>query len=78
MTVVSDWRLDNLEHEPLLQVLDEAYYSVSCGYWLAAYLQYPAFKHTPAGDFLQPYFELWQCGYGFALQPDKLRIGLLY
>ncbi|OAM31483.1 hypothetical protein A7P95_00165 [Eikenella longinqua] len=47
-------------------------YSVNCDYYLAAYLQYPLFRNKPKSDFLRPYFDLWQQGYGFALDKDCL------
>lgn len=56
----------------LLGVLDEAYYSISCSYYLSVYLQYPRLKRKPETDFLQPYFELWQRGYDFIIEEEKL------
>ncbi len=60
---ISDWISDSTDYESLLGVLSEAYYSVSCDYWLSYYLQYPAYKNMPDYDFFKPYFELWSKGY---------------
>lgn len=67
-----EWRIGNIDHDSPAQVLDEAYYSVNCDYYLAAYLQYPLFRSKPESDFLRPYFDLWQQGYGFALDKNCL------
>lgn len=63
----SDWRLENSDSDSLIAILDEAYYSISCDYYLSAYFQYPRYKNRPAIDFLKPYFELWKYGYRFVL-----------
>jgi apolipoprotein C-I len=68
----TEWRISNTDYESPEQILDEAYYSVNCDYYLAAYLQYPLFRSKPDNDFLRPYFDLWQQGYGFALGEDCL------
>ena len=70
--VFSDWRIENSDESELIEVLDEAYYSVSCDYFLSAYFQYPRFKNKPEIDFLMPYFELWKQGYRFVLNDKKL------
>ena len=72
----TEWRISNTDHESPEQILDEAYYSVNCDYYLAAYLQYPLFRSKPDSDFLRPYFDLWQQGYGFALGGDCLYLYL--
>jgi hypothetical protein len=68
----SDWRIENSDESELIAVLDEAYYSVSCDYFLSAYFQYPRYKNKPEIDFLKPYFELWKLGYKFVLNNKKL------
>ncbi len=67
-----DWRINNTDHDSLLAVLDEAYYSINCDYQLAAYFQYPAFRRRPERDFLRPYFELWQRGCGYTIVGEHL------
>lgn len=68
----SDWRIENSDERDLIEVLDEAYYSVSCDYFLSAYFQYPRYKNKPEIDFLKPYFELWKQGYSFVLNNKTL------
>lgn len=68
----TEWRISNTDHKSPEQILDEAYYFVNCDYYLAAYLQYPMYDDKPDNDFLRPYFDLWQQGYGFALGGDCL------
>lgn len=68
----SDWTIENTDDDALISILDEAYYSISCDYFLSAYLQYPSFQNKPKVDFLKPYFELWKLGYRFVLNDKKL------
>jgi len=70
--VFSDWRIGNSDKRELVAVLDEAYYSISCDYFLSAYLQYPRYKKKPEIDFLKPYFELWKQGRRFVINESKL------
>lgn len=70
--VFSDWKNENLDSDALISVLDEAYYSIACDYFIAAYLQYPSFKNKPAIDFLAPYFELWKRGFRLQLTTTEL------
>ncbi|GIM48615.1 hypothetical protein [Capnocytophaga stomatis] len=67
-----DWTIDNTDYESLISILREAYYSINCDYFLAAYLQYPNYNDKPNGDFLKPYFELWQRGFRFVINDNKL------
>ena len=39
--VFSEWQTSNTDYNSPEQVLDEAYYSINCDYYLSAYLQYP-------------------------------------
>ncbi|ATA90586.1 sodium:solute symporter [Capnocytophaga stomatis] len=64
--------MDNTDYESLISILREAYYSINCDYFLAAYLQYPNYNDKPNGDFLKPYFELWQRGFRFVINDNKL------
>ena len=67
-----EWRISNTDYNSPEQVLDEAYYSINCDYYLSAYLQYPLYRTKPDSDFLRPYFDLWRQGYGFTLDEDCL------
>lgn len=67
-----EWRISNTDYNSPEQVLDEAYYSINCDYYLSAYLQYPLYRTKPDSDFLRPYFDLWKQGYGFTLDKDCL------
>lgn len=68
----SDWTIENSDESELIAVLDEAYYSISCDYFIAAYFQYPRYKNKPEIDFLEPYFRLWKQGRRFVLNDNKL------
>ena len=68
----SDWRIENSDGNELIEVLDEAYYSISCDYFISTYFQYPRYKNKPEIDFLEPYFELWKQGRRFVLNNDKI------
>lgn len=68
----SDWRIENSDKSELVSILDEAYYSINCDYFLSAYFQYPRYKNKPEIDFLKPYFELWEQGRRFVLSNSKL------
>lgn len=70
--VFSDWTIENSDENDLLALLDDAYYSISCDYFLSAYFQYPRYKNKPEIDFLKPYFELWTQGKRFVLNNNKL------
>ena len=74
--VFSEWQTSNTDYNSLEQVLAEAYYSIYEDEYLAAYLQYPMYDDKPDNDFLRPYFDLWQQGYGFALGEDCLYLYL--
>ncbi|PAM93318.1 hypothetical protein B4N84_18720 [Flavobacterium sp. IR1] len=64
--------MENSDESELIAVLDEAYYSISCDYFIAAYFQYPRYKNKPEIDFLEPYFRLWKQGRRFVLNDNKL------
>ncbi|GET45552.1 hypothetical protein [Capnocytophaga felis] len=68
----SDWMIDNTDYDSLISILREAYYSISCDYFLSAYLQYPSFTDKPSSDFLKPYFNLWQKGYNFVINDNRM------
>lgn len=70
--ILSIWYIDNTDYESLISILREAYYSINCDYFLAAYLQYPVLANKPKTDFLKPYFELWQRGFQFVINGNTL------
>ena len=72
MTKLTPPHISNTDYNSPEQVLDEAYYSINCDYYLSAYLQYPLYRTKPDSDFLRPYFDLWRQGYGFTLDEDCL------
>lgn len=70
--ILSIWYIDNTDYESLISILREAYYSINCDYFLAAYLQCPVLTNKPKTDFLKPYFELWQRGFQFVINGNTL------
>ena len=71
---ISDWGIENEEEDKLFGILNEAYYSINCDYYLSYYLQYPSFTNKPIQDFLKSYFEIWKAGYYCKLEKEKLII----
>jgi len=71
---ISDWGIENTDEDDLVSVLGEAYYSISCDYFLGYYFQYPVFKNKPSIDFLSPYFKIWKSGYQCKFDSEKLKI----
>lgn len=57
------WNAENTDEKQLIEILNEAYYSINCDYFLSYYLQYPKYRNKPKTDFLKPYFNLWKLGY---------------
>lgn len=60
------------EEEPI-EILDEAYYSIACEYWISYYLQWH--RYGLKGDPFAPYFELYRLGYSAVFSDQKLYIG---
>lgn len=58
--------------EPI-EVLDEAYYSIACDYWISYYLQWHRYRLKC--DPFAPYFELYRRGYSAVFSENKLYIG---
>lgn len=58
--------------EPI-EVLDEAYYSIACDYWISYYLQWH--RYGLQGDPFAPFFELYRLGYSAIFSENKLYIG---
>jgi hypothetical protein len=71
---LTDWSIENSDKTELLEVLNEAYYSVNCDYYLSFYLQYPRYKNKPETDFLKPYFNIWKMGYYCGFENQELII----
>lgn len=59
-------------NEPI-EILNEAYYSIACDYWISYYLQWHRYKLN--GDPFAPYFKLYQLGYAAIFAENKLYIG---
>lgn len=72
---ISMWGLDNSDESGLIEILSEAYYSISCDYSLSYYLQYPVLKNKPTIDFLKAYYKIWKLGYHSKFSSKEL---LLY
>lgn len=72
--LLNDWSITQQFADPRLKLLQEAYYSIACSYYLAYYLQYPAYSNKPEHDVLRPYFELWLKGYKNCFSGGKLII----
>jgi len=73
--VVGDWLGGLRNYTDLIPVLREAYYSISCDYWLANYLQWPYYERHCALDAFAPYFELWRLGIACSFQADTILVG---
>ncbi|MDK8189229.1 hypothetical protein QP794_03925 [Paenibacillus sp. UMB7766-LJ446] len=59
-----------------IELLNEAYYSIACDYWVSYYLQWPRYQDLQeAEDCLYPYFELYRYGYNLHWTQNKLFIG---
>lgn len=58
--------------EPI-EILNEAYFSIACDYWISYYLQWHRYKLN--GDPFAPYFELYRLGYAAIFADNKLYIG---
>ena len=65
---------EQIEYDEPIEVLDEAYYSIACDYWISYYLQWPRYRLN--GDPFAAYFELYRHGYSAVFTENKLYIGL--
>ncbi len=70
---LSDLIIQCKDYEEPIDILGEAYYSISCDTWISYYLQWPRFGL--GGDPLVPYFELYRRGYSAIFSEGKLYIG---
>lgn len=61
------------DYDEPIEVLDEAYYSIACDYWISYYLQWH--RYGLKGDPFSPYFELYKRGYSVIFAQNKLYIG---
>ncbi|GIP14751.1 hypothetical protein J40TS1_03930 [Paenibacillus montaniterrae] len=64
---------EHKNYDEPIEVLNEAYYSIACDYWLSYYLQWHRYKLK--GDPFAPYFELFALGYSAVFSDNKLYIG---
>ncbi|MEO3944856.1 hypothetical protein [Gorillibacterium sp. CAU 1737] len=71
--VLSEVIRDQQKDESLIEILDEAYYSIACDYWISYYLQWP--RYGLPGDPFAPYFELHSRGYSAVFSDGTLYIG---
>lgn len=63
-------------YDEAIEILNEAYYSIACDYWVAYYLQWPRYEGLQeAENCLYPYFELYRYGYNLHWTQTKLYIG---
>ena len=61
------------EYDEPIEILDEAYYSIACDYWISYYLQWHRYRLN--GDPFAAYFELYRRGYSAVFSENKLYIG---
>ncbi|KOR89409.1 hypothetical protein [Paenibacillus solani] len=64
---------DHKDYDEPIEVLDEAYYSIACDYWISYYLQWH--RYGLKGDPFAPYFELYRLGFSTIFAENKLYIG---
>ncbi|OPA72930.1 hypothetical protein BVG16_31220 [Paenibacillus selenitireducens] len=64
---------EHKNYDEPIEILDEAYYSIACDYWISYYLQWH--RYGLKGDPLAPYFELYRLGYSAIFSERKLYIG---
>ncbi|MFC7677445.1 hypothetical protein [Paenibacillus sp. GCM10028914] len=70
---ISDIISEHRDYDEPIEVLDEAYYSIACDYWISYYLQWH--RYGLKGDPFAPYFELYRLGYSAIFSENKLYIG---
>ncbi|MHA7965429.1 hypothetical protein ACX93W_14945 [Paenibacillus sp. CAU 1782] len=64
------------DYDGNIELLNEAYYSIACDYWVAYYLQWPRYQGLQeAENCLRPYFDLYRYGYRIHWAQNKLMIG---
>ncbi|MCE5173709.1 hypothetical protein LQV63_31275 [Paenibacillus profundus] len=64
---------EHKDYDEPIEMLDEAYYSIACDYWISYYLQWH--RYGLKGDPFAPYFELYRLGYSALFSEHKLYIG---
>ncbi|VTR62018.1 Uncharacterised protein [Actinobacillus pleuropneumoniae] len=70
---LSEVIMEHKNDEEPIEILDEAYYSIACDYWISYYLQWH--RYGLKGDPFAPYFELHRLGYSAVFSGEKLYIG---
>ncbi|WP_260985546.1 hypothetical protein [Paenibacillus xylanexedens] len=64
------------DYKETIEILNEAYYSIACDYWVAYYLQWPRYQGLQDMEAcLYPYFELYRYGYNLHWTQNVLFIG---
>ncbi|MCG7407100.1 hypothetical protein MH117_06700 [Paenibacillus sp. ACRRX] len=64
---------EHKDYDAPIEILDEAYYSIACDYWISYYLQWHRYRLK--GDPFDAYFELYRLGYFATFSEHKLYIG---
>ncbi|NOJ71723.1 hypothetical protein [Paenibacillus alvei] len=64
---------EHKDYDAPIEILDEAYYSIACDYWISYYLQWH--RYGLKGDPFAPYFELYRLGYSATFSEHTLYIG---
>ncbi|MCM3782404.1 hypothetical protein M3231_05430 [Neobacillus mesonae] len=64
---------EHKDYDESIEILDEAYYSIACDYWISYYLQWH--RYGLMGDPFAPFFELYRLGYSAIFANHKLFIG---
>ncbi|MCG3089292.1 hypothetical protein [Sporosarcina cyprini] len=70
---ISDLISEQKEYDEPIEILDEAYYSIACDYWISYYLQWH--RYNLSGDPFAAYFNLYRQGYSAIFSENKLYIG---
>ncbi|MEK5476296.1 hypothetical protein NYE70_05025 [Paenibacillus sp. FSL R5-0407] len=70
---ISDIISEHRDYNEPIEILDEAYYSIACDYWISYYLQWH--RYGLKADPFAPYFELYRLGYSAVFAENKLYIG---
>jgi hypothetical protein len=74
--VICDWfnHLEPVQSDALL--MEEAFYSIACDYYLAHYLMWPLYRNsTTIEEPFAPYFELWRHGaHSIFTEPGKVLV----
>ncbi|WP_430108390.1 hypothetical protein [Paenibacillus sp. B1-33] len=64
---------EHKDYDAPIEILDEAYYSIACDYWISYYLQWHRYRLK--GDPFASYFDLYRLGYSATFSEHALYIG---